>query len=202
MWLIPQNSNRQPEIILNENSSSNCCPTPPSITTSTNAPTNNNGEIILESASGAQYYGVSSLNASSYNGATTIATATKIPNSLPTTLVSNAPNSGGQYIIRVFTNIDGCFTDYTVTVASGSGSNCTSTYASYESNQNSVVGKYNIAGAPDGSYAEIHNSNQQLIVDFNNVFSAGTQYKITWRVRNSESGTAYIDLSESTLIVF
>ncbi|WP_240487997.1 PA14 domain-containing protein, partial [Polaribacter vadi] len=198
IWLIPQNSNRQPEVILNENASSNCCPTPPSITTSTNAPTNNNGEIILESASGAQYYGVSSLNASSYNGATTIATATKIPNSLPTTLVSNAPNSGGQYIIRVFTNIDGCFTDYTVTVASGSGSNCTSTYASYESNQNSVVGKYNIAGAPDGSYAEIHNSNQQLIVDFNNVFPAGTQYKITWRVRNSESGTAYIDLSEST----
>ena len=122
IWLIPQNSNRQPEVILNENTSSNCCPTPPSITTSTNAPTNNNGEIILESASGAQYYGVSSLNASSYNGATTIATATKIPNSLPTTLVSNAPNSGGQYIIRVFTNIDGCFTDYTVTVASGSGS--------------------------------------------------------------------------------
>ena len=53
-------------------------------------------------------------------------------------------------------------------------------------------------GAPDGSYAEIHNSNQQLIVDFDNVFPAGTQYKITWRVRNGESGTAYIDLSEST----
>ncbi|WP_026775622.1 SdrD B-like domain-containing protein [Polaribacter sp. Hel_I_88] len=123
IWLLPENNSRQPEVLLNENTSSNCCPTPPSITTSTNAATsNNNGEIILEAASGAQYYGISSLNASSYNGPTTIATANAIPNSLPSTILSNAPQNGGTYIVRAFTNIDGCFTDYTISVPASS--NC------------------------------------------------------------------------------
>ena len=199
IWLIPQNSDRQPEALLNTNTSSDCCPTPPSLTTSTNAATsNNNGEIILESVSSTQYYGISSLDASSYDGPTTIATATAVPNSLPSTILSNAPENGGTYIIRAFTNIDGCFTDYTVTVPSRAGINCSSTYATYQSDKNNVNGKNNVAGAPDGSFAEIHNNNQQLIVDFNEVFPAGTQYKITWRVKSGESGTAIIDLSEST----
>ncbi|PQJ77891.1 hypothetical protein BTO18_01245, partial [Polaribacter porphyrae] len=198
-WLLPVNNDLQPEVLINQNSSSNCCPTPPVITTSTVAPTSgNNGKIKISSATGAQFYGISSLNAGSYNGATTIATATKIPNSLPTTILNNAPSNGGTYIVRVFTNIDGCFTDYTITTPSNSGQGCTNIYAEFQSDTNNVVNKFNAEGAPDGNFAKIYNSNQQLILDFNQTFPAGTEYKITWRKRNGQSGIAYIDLSEST----
>ncbi|WP_397447133.1 SdrD B-like domain-containing protein [Polaribacter sp. R77954] len=192
-WLLPVDNNLQPEILLNQNTSSNCCPTSPSITTSVNTP--NNGEIILNSASNAYFYGVSTLNAGSYDGPTTIATATEIPSSLPSTLVSNTSQNAVSYIVRVFNNIDSCFTDYNYTIP---GVSCTSTYASYQSDQNNVNGRNNVSGAADGNYAEIHSSNQQLILDFNQVFPAGTEYKITWRVRSGVNGTAYIDLSEST----
>ncbi|WP_439132914.1 hypothetical protein, partial [Polaribacter sp.] len=197
IWLIPENSSRQPEVLLNTNTSSNCCPIPPSITTTTITPTSsNNGQIKINSVSGAQYYGISSLNAGNYNGATTIATATQIPNTLPTTILSNAPQNGGTYIVRVFTNIDGCFTDYTVTVPD-SGLSCTSTYAEFQS-ENGVDNEYNAEGAPDGSVANIHSNDDQLVLDFGQVFPSGTEYNITWRKRSGENGTAIIDLSEST----
>lgn len=74
------------------------------------------------------------------------------------------------------------------------------TYATYESDQNNVINDTEAEGSPDGNFAEIYNDNQQLILDFGQVFTAGTQYEITWRRRNSVgTGTAIIDLSESTL---
>ena len=110
-WLIPQNSDRQPEVLLNQNTSSNCCPSSPSITLTTN-----DNEIILNSATNASYFGISSINASSYDGPTTIASATEISNSLPNTIFTNSQLNAGNFIFRAFNNIDGCFTDYTITV--------------------------------------------------------------------------------------
>ncbi|MBU3011883.1 hypothetical protein KO506_10745, partial [Polaribacter vadi] len=193
-WLIPEDNNNQPEVLLNENTSSDCCPTSPSIITSIES----SGDIILDSASNAYYYGVSTMNAGSYDGPTTIATATEIPSSLPSTIFTNPSQNAGSYIVRVFNNIDSCYTDYTYTVPGSPAQSCTSTYASYESDNNNVNGKYNAEGAPDGAYAEIYSRDQQLILDFNQEFPAGTEYIITWRMRSSESGTAQIYLSEST----
>ncbi|MHB0756631.1 collagen-binding domain-containing protein, partial [Polaribacter sp. M15] len=197
-WLIPEDGSLQPEILLNQNTSSNCCASSPSITTSVNTPTyGNNGEIIIDANNRGKFYGISSANAVNYNGPTTIATAIEIPSSLPTTILNNALSNGATYIVRVFTNIDGCFTDYTITTPD-SGQSCQSFYAEFQSETNNVTNERNAEGAPDGNYAEIYSSDEQLILDFGQVFSAGTVYNITWRVRNSQSGLAYIDLSEST----
>ncbi|PQJ82411.1 thrombospondin type 3 repeat-containing protein, partial [Polaribacter glomeratus] len=75
---------------------------------------------------------------------------------------------------------------------------CSPRYASFESDINDVNNKHNAEGAADGNYAEIYNNNQQLILDLGQVFPSGTQYQITWRKKSNASGTAVIDLSEST----
>lgn len=106
-----------------------------------------------------------------------------------------------QYIIE---DDDGATDTATVsiTVACGSGSisTFTYTYATFESETNDVVDELEAEGAPDGLFAQIYNNNETLVLDFGQVYDAGTQYEITWRRRNTVgTGTAIIDLSESTL---
>ncbi|MAD96114.1 MAG: hypothetical protein CMB99_02195, partial [Flavobacteriaceae bacterium] len=116
LWMIPQGNNLQPEVMLNPNTSSDCCPVDPTITTTvTPATSGNNGQISIDSASNALFYGVSSLNAGSYDGPTTIVTATVMPNSLPSNILSNL--AAGTYIVRVFNTYDECFTDITLSTA-------------------------------------------------------------------------------------
>jgi hypothetical protein len=78
---------------------------------------NNNGSISLSAVIDGTHYGVSTLNASSYDGPITIALATPVPGTLPAVIQSSIPNIGGTYIIRLFNTTDDCYTDETVTVA-------------------------------------------------------------------------------------
>jgi trimeric autotransporter adhesin len=98
-----------------------CCIVPSAITLTQTAPTctgataNNNGKITLSASTNGTHYGISTLGAATYDGATTIATATAI---VGTPDVQTAiPNTGGSYIVRIFNGADACYTDQTVTVA-------------------------------------------------------------------------------------
>ena len=84
--------------------------------TCANNTANNDGAINLTSSTGT-HYGVSLLNAATYNGPTTIATATVMPTVFPAVIKSGIPNTGGSYIIRIFNGADACFKDTTITVA-------------------------------------------------------------------------------------
>lgn len=84
----------------------------PANCSSTNVP-QNNGSITLSSANNGTHYGISTLNAATYDGPTTVAGATAI--SLPQTIASSIPNTGGTYIVRIFNAADDCYTDQTVT---------------------------------------------------------------------------------------
>jgi hypothetical protein len=106
------------------------CTAPSGITTSQTAATctgvtpNNNGIVRLTAATNGTHYGVSTLNAGSYNGPA-FASATAIPGTLPAVIQSSVPNAGGTYIVRVFNGDNACFTDVTVTVTPV-GCNCPS----------------------------------------------------------------------------
>lgn len=97
------------------------CTNPSGITTAQVAPTctgataNNNGTISLTAATNGTHYGVSTLNAGSYDGPA-FASATAIP-ALPAVIKTGVPNSGGTYIVRVYNGDNTCFTDVTVTVS-------------------------------------------------------------------------------------
>ncbi|MBE2206912.1 MAG: hypothetical protein IAE84_04970, partial [Saprospiraceae bacterium] len=97
------------------------CTPPSAITFSQTAPTctgstaNNDGSITLTAVTNGTHFGVSTLNAVTYNGPITIAGATAI--SLPQLIQGSIPNTGGTYIVRVFNGADDCYTDETVTVA-------------------------------------------------------------------------------------
>jgi hypothetical protein len=99
------------------------CQIPSAITFSQAAPTctggtaNNDGTISLTAVTNGTHYGVSAINAGTYNGPTTIATATAIPGTLPAVIQSSIPNTGGSYIVRIFNGASTCFVDQTVTVA-------------------------------------------------------------------------------------
>ena len=69
---------------------------------------NNNFQVI-------SHFGISTLNAVSYDGPTTVATATPI--ALPQTVQTSIPNTGGTYIVRVFSAADNCYLDETIVVA-------------------------------------------------------------------------------------
>ena len=74
---------------------------------------NYNGIITLSSATNALKFGISSLNADPYNGADyTHATAIS---SLPANVITNVPNTGGAYIVRVYGSDASCYTDVNVT---------------------------------------------------------------------------------------
>ena len=76
----------------------------------------NNGSISLSAVTNGTHYGVSTLNASSYNGPA-FASATAIPGTLPAVIQSSIPNTGGSYIVRIFNGAADCFADVPVTVA-------------------------------------------------------------------------------------
>jgi hypothetical protein len=75
---------------------------------------NNNGRIVLTTVTGADKYGVSLPGAALYDGPD-YATATVLP-TLYADIVTNVPNTGLTYIVRIFNGDNGCFTDYTVEV--------------------------------------------------------------------------------------
>jgi hypothetical protein len=111
-------------------SSAVSCTAPSGITTSQVAATctgpasNDNGTISLTGVTNGTHYGVSTLNAGSYNGPA-FAAATAIPGTLPAVIQSSVPNAGGTYIVRVFNGNNTCFTDVTVTVAAVVCPSCT-----------------------------------------------------------------------------
>ena len=106
--------------ILQFEGTSNCVA--PTVTFSQSAPTctgsteNDDGSISISSATDATHYGIGTLNAGSYDGPTTTASATAMPGSLPAIIQNNITNSGGTYIIRIFNGDDNCFVDETITV--------------------------------------------------------------------------------------
>lgn len=75
----------------------------------------NNGSISIATASNLTHYGVSSLNAGSYDGPLFIANA-QVFSSAPAVVLSTVPNTGGTYIVRLFNGDSGCFLDSTVVV--------------------------------------------------------------------------------------
>ena len=87
--------------------------TPPTCSGATSL---NDGTISLETNAGGVSYGVSSINAGTYDGpdfasAPTIASL----GALPAVIESNIPNTGGSFIVRVFASAS-CFTDQVVQV--------------------------------------------------------------------------------------
>jgi len=90
--------------------------------TGTNA--NNNGTISLSTFANATHYAISSLNASSYDGISTINNASIISNDL-NTLQNDIFNTGGSYIIRLFNNSDNCYTDFTHNIEAIACPQCT-----------------------------------------------------------------------------
>ena len=76
----------------------------------------NNGTISLATATDGTHYGISTLNAGTYDGPTTVGAATMIPASLPAVIQMNTPNVGGTYIVRIFNTDDDCFVEETVVV--------------------------------------------------------------------------------------
>ena len=98
------------------------------------------------------------------------------------------------------TDTDGSGTvDYLEQDAGACGVGKAESYAEFQSETNDVVNELNAEGAPDGQFARIYEDNETLVLDMKQNYPAGTQYLITWRRRNNvTSGTAIIDLSEST----
>ncbi|MFN8303097.1 MAG: SdrD B-like domain-containing protein [Saprospiraceae bacterium] len=75
----------------------------------------NNGTISLATVTDGTNYGVSTLNAGTYDGP--VYPATAIPGTLPAVIQSMVPNTGGTYIVRVFNGAADCYTDVPVVVA-------------------------------------------------------------------------------------
>lgn len=76
---------------------------------------NNNGTISLSTVTEGTNYGLSTLNAGSYDGPSYPATA--IPGTLPAVIKSGVPNTGGTYIVRIFNGSADCYIDVPVVVA-------------------------------------------------------------------------------------
>lgn len=65
--------------------------------------------------------------------------------------------------------------------------------------ETSIVNSVNITGEPDGNFGQVYDGTSIFEFDLGQTYPAGTQYQITWRRRNNvTTGTAYIDLSESS----
>ncbi|MCR9102895.1 MAG: hypothetical protein NXI25_23280, partial [bacterium] len=74
------------------------------------------GIITLTAATAATHYGISSPGATFYDGPMTVLAATAIPGVLPANILTNVPNAGATYIVRIFNGDDGCFVDEVVSV--------------------------------------------------------------------------------------
>lgn len=70
-------------------------------------------------------------------------------------------------------------------------------YASTITSQSGVTSNANITGAPDEQFAQFHEDNDVIVLDFGSVKPAGTSYRIYWRERSGQSGTASILVEES-----
>ncbi|MBC6993147.1 choice-of-anchor A family protein [Neolewinella lacunae] len=133
----------------------------PTAATCTAGTANNNGSISLTTASNATHYGISSAGAATYDGPLTIGMATAVPGTLPATILSNAPNAGASYIVRIFNGADDCFVDEVVTVAANVcvPSNVCECgdyiYLNEPRGGNGLVHKFRINS--DGSFTEIPN---------------------------------------------
>lgn len=98
--------------------------TPPDVTFTPIASTcsgtneNNNGRIAITTQSNTTHFGVSSAGAVSYDGPTTIGTASLMPAN-GNNIVTGIQHAGSSYIIRLFNGLDGCYIDVPVTVAAG-----------------------------------------------------------------------------------
>jgi hypothetical protein len=77
---------------------------------------NNNGTIVLDAFTDATHYGISTLDATSYDGAN-FSTATAIVAGTKPTLQSGILNAGGTYIVRIFNGSNTCYADQSITVA-------------------------------------------------------------------------------------
>lgn len=89
----------------------------------------------------------------------------------------------------------------TVTItacAAGFVADTTLVTVSAQSDNIGVGSPANVIGSPDGSFAEWHAGGNILHLDFGQSFTAGTQYKITWRVRPTVTGDAQAVIREST----
>ena len=73
----------------------------------------NNGTITLVSATDATKWGISSLNAATYDGPNFVAATAYAAN---TVVKTGVPNTGGIYIVRVFNSDNTCYTDQIVSV--------------------------------------------------------------------------------------
>ncbi|MBC6994261.1 SBBP repeat-containing protein [Neolewinella lacunae] len=129
----------------------------PTAATCTGSTANNDGTITLAAATNATHYGVS-LGAT-YTGPTTIAGATAFDAGadLPLDIITNAPNVGATYVVRLFNGADDCFVDEVVMVAAnscGPPPTCDCTDYIYLNDEDlDVVHKFRING--NGSLTEI-----------------------------------------------
>ncbi|WP_298767117.1 T9SS type A sorting domain-containing protein [uncultured Polaribacter sp.] len=63
--------------------------------------------------------------------------------------------------------------------------------------QSGVIDPNNVLGEPDGQFAQINVNGNEFVLDFGRVYPAGTEYRITWRKRDGENGTAIMVIGES-----
>ncbi len=80
--------------------------------TCSGATSHNDGKITLSAVTNGTHYGISA--GGTYTGPTTIATATAIVGTPD--VQTSIPNTGGTYIVRIFNDVDDCYTDQTVTI--------------------------------------------------------------------------------------
>lgn len=104
-----------------------------------------------------------------------------------------------QYIIQ---DEDGANDTATVTLNVGCGpgfitSNITN-YPLVITSQTGVNNNGNVTGAPDAQFGRWHNNGDIMVQDFGQIYPAGTQYVVTWRRRNGQTGTAQPVIEEST----
>ncbi len=71
-------------------------------------------------------------------------------------------------------------------------------YAATETSQTGVGSSSEILGSPDEVFAEFHENDDIIVLDFGSIQAAGTSYRIYWRERTGQTGTATIVLEEST----
>lgn len=64
--------------------------------------------------------------------------------------------------------------------------------------QTGVTNPGNVVGAVDGTFATIDTNGDIMVVDLGAEYPAGTQYEITWKRTDGETGTAIMILREST----
>ena len=73
----------------------------------------------------------------------------------------------------------------------------TTVYNGTEESEDDVRDPNRMIGAPDGDRARFDDNNDEYVMDFGQIYTAGTQYIITWRSRRNNETTVIV-LAEST----